>query len=356
VLLAAAGLASGTGEGAAKPPKVKGLSCVERCAGERQAGIGATVRITGRRLDGVSEVRFPSLSGEIAAAPSPLTRRSLDVVVPEGAAGGRPRVIDAGGRSATAPPLEIVADARLPAPGSFRLAGARARPRTAFFDARRGPRLRYRFTGYGPLDLRVALVRHGKTARAWAQHEAAPFASHAVTWNGLTDGGGAAHRGRYRFRVGRAGGETSTAARIRFYDHRFPVRGSHSYGDRFGVPRAGGRTHEGQDVWAGCGTRLEAARGGSVQFRGYSSALYGHYLVIDGRQTDRDYMYAHLIHPPTVEDDARVRTGERIGAVGRSGNARGEGCQLHFELWPHGWHDGRPRDPLRELRRWDGWS
>jgi murein DD-endopeptidase MepM/ murein hydrolase activator NlpD len=109
-------------------------------------------------------------------------------------------------------------------------------------------------------------------------------------------------------------------------------------------------------VWAGCGTRLEAARGGTVQFRGYSSALYGHYLVIDGRQTDRDYMYAHLIHPPTVGDGARVRTGEEIGAVGRSGNARGEGCQLHFELWPHGWHEGRPRDPLGELRRWDGWS
>jgi murein DD-endopeptidase MepM/ murein hydrolase activator NlpD len=51
-----------------------------------------------------------------------------------------------------------------------------------------------------------------------------------------------------------------------------------------------------------------------------------------------------------------VRTGERIGAVGRSGNARGEGCQLHFELWPNGWHDGRPADPLADLRRWDGWS
>ncbi|HSJ16930.1 MAG TPA: peptidoglycan DD-metalloendopeptidase family protein, partial [Solirubrobacterales bacterium] len=62
------------------------------------------------------------------------------------------------------------------------------------------------------------------------------------------------------------------------------------------------------------------------------------------------------IRPPTVKDGARVRTGERIGAVGRSGNARGEGCQLHFELWPDGWRHGRPTNPLRELRRWDGHS
>jgi peptidoglycan LD-endopeptidase LytH len=101
---------------------------------------------------------------------------------------------------------------------------------------------------------------------------------------------------------------------------------------------------------------LEAARGGTVQFKGYSGALYGHYLVIDGRQTERDYMYAHLIHPPPVKRGTRVRTGEGIGAVGRSGNASGEGCQLHFELWPSGWHRGGPQDPIGELRRWDGWS
>jgi murein DD-endopeptidase MepM/ murein hydrolase activator NlpD len=330
--------------------------CVERCAGPREAGAGATVRITGRNLAATSEVGFPADAGEVTAVPFGLTGRSLQVVVPEGAVGGRPRVLDPNGRATSAPRVEIVPEARLPAPGSFTLASSRARPRTAFFDARRDARLRYRFSGFGRLDLRVAVVRHGKAVHTWEQRDSAPFATHSIAWNGLTDRGDAAHRGRYRFRVGPAGGEAHRAGRIRFYDHLFPVRGAHSYGDRFGVPRSGGRTHEGQDVWAGCGTRLEAARGGTVQFRGYSSALYGHYLVVDGRQTDRDYMYAHLIHPPTVKDGARVRTGERIGAVGRSGNARGEGCQLHFELWPHGWHDGRPQDPLGELRRWDGWS
>jgi murein DD-endopeptidase MepM/ murein hydrolase activator NlpD len=265
-------------------------------------------------------------------------------------------VIDASGRGARGPRLEVVPDEKLPAPGSFELARSSARPKTAFFDQRRAVRLRYRFRSYGPLDVRVTLVRRGKAVRSWVERDRSPFARHTLAWNGLTEKGAAAPEGRYRFRAGPVDGGRVSAGRLRFHDHRFPVRGRHSYGDRFGVPRSGGRTHEGQDVWAGCGTRLEAARGGAVQFRGYSGALYGHYLVIDGRQTDRDYMYSHLVRPPTVKDGARVRTGERIGAVGRSGNARGEGCQLHFELWPNGWHDGRPADPLADLRRWDGWS
>ena len=314
------------------------------------------MRLTGRRLGGATEIVFPGSPEPVAAKPTAVSRHVVDVVVPEAALSGKPRVVDASGRGSEAPRLAIVGEADLPAPGSFRLGRSSARPRTAYFDQRRPVRLRYRFRSYGVLDLRVMLVRHGKVVRSWTERDRAPFANHSLAWNGLTDKGAAGPEGRYRFRIGPERGSSASRDRFRFRDHLFPVRGPHSYGDRFGVPRSGGRVHEGQDVWAGCGTRLEAARGGKVQFRGHSGALYGHYLVIDGRQTDRDYMYSHLIRPPTVKDGARVRTGERIGAVGRSGNARGEGCQLHFELWPNGWHDGRPQDPLRELRRWDGWG
>ena len=356
VAIAAAWIPTAAGHGAAKPPKSVGVSCLERCAAAREAGIGATVRFTGRRLGSATEVVFPGAPDEVAATPAAGSQHALEATVPEGAVSGRPRVVDSNGRGSPAPRLEIVADEDLPAPGSFRLARSAVRPGTAFFDQRRAVRLRYRFRSYGPLDLRVMLVRRGKVVRSWLERGRAPFAGHSLGWNGLTEKGSAAPEGRYRFRIGPERGMLASAGRLRFHDHRFPVRGRHSYGDRFGAPRSGGRTHEGQDVWAGCGTRLEAARGGTVQFRGYSGALYGHYLVIDGRQTDRDYMYSHLVRPPTVKDGARVRTGERIGAVGRSGNARGEGCQLHFELWPNGWHDGRPADPLADLRRWDGWS
>jgi len=346
-----------TGQAAARPPKLTDLTCVERCAGAREAATGATVRLTGRRLAGITEVRFPAPPGEIATTPTSSANHAVEAIVPEGAATGSPRVLDVDGRASTSPNrLRIVAAEALAPPGSFELSGASVRPRKAFFDARRKARLRYRFGGYGPVDVEVTLVSRGKVVRSWGDADRAPFARHSVAWNGLTENGSAAREGRYRFRVGAADGGSRRAGRFRFHDHLFPVRGGHSYGDRFGAPRSGGRTHEGQDVWAACGTRLEAARGGTVQFRGYSDALYGHYLVIDGRQTDRDYMYAHLIRPPSAKAGKRVLTGEAIGAVGRSGNARAEGCQLHFELWPSGWHQGHPQDPLRELRRWDGWS
>ena len=314
------------------------------------------MRFTGRRLGAAAEVVFPGVGDVVVATPTATSRRRLEVAVPEDAISGRARVVDARGRGDDGPRLEIVGDERLLAPGSFRLARSSARPKVAFFDHRRQVRLRYRFGSYGPLDVRVSVVRRGKVVRSWVERDRAPFATHSLAWNGLAEDGSAGPEGRYRLRVGADGGKARSGKRFRFHRHRFPIRAPHSYGDRFGAPRSGGRVHEGQDLWAGCGTRLEAARGGKVQFRGYSGALYGHYLVIDGRQTDRDYMYSHLIRPPTVKDGARVRTGQRIGVVGRSGNARGEGCQLHFELWPNGWHDGRPADPLRELRRWDGWS
>ena len=107
---------------------------------------------------------------------------------------------------------------------------------------------------------------------------------------------------------------------------------------------------------AGCGTPLVAARGGRVARTGYSDALYGYYVLIDGRGTDEDHFYAHLEAPTTLAEGDRVRTGERIGSVGKTGNARGEFCQLHFELWPHGYHDGGPPTRCPALQLWDSYS
>jgi murein DD-endopeptidase MepM/ murein hydrolase activator NlpD len=47
-----------------------------------------------------------------------------------------------------------------------------------------------------------------------------------------------------------------------------------------------------------------------------------------------------------------VRTGQRLGGVGRTGNARTVGCHLHFEMHVH----GKPVDPEPALRRWDRFS
>lgn len=240
----------------------------------------------------------------------------------------------------------------------FRIGHTSVRPRIAFFDARREVRLRYRFRAYGPADVEVDLVRRrtGEVVRSWIERDLTPVSVHTRRWNGLTRSGRPGRGGRYKFLIGPAGKRARGKAKLRFHRHRFPVPGPHGYGDRFGVPRSGGRTHEGQDLWAACGARLVAARGGSVQAKGYSPSLYGHYLTIDGRGTDRDYFYSHLRPRVPVGRGERVRTGRRIGRVGKSGNARSEGCQLHFELWPDGWRRGGPVDPLGELRRWDAGS
>jgi murein DD-endopeptidase MepM/ murein hydrolase activator NlpD len=120
----------------------------------------------------------------------------------------------------------------------------------------------------------------------------------------------------------------------------------------FGVPRSGGRTHEGFDVVAACGTPVVAARAGRVRRNVYDPVLYGNLLIVHGRKSHRDYWYAHLRRRPHLRRGATVRTGERIGRVGASGNARSVGCHLHFEIRSR----GRPIDPKPELYAWDGWS
>ena len=247
------------------------------------------------------------------------------------------------------------ATAAAPTGAGFELAHARVRPGTAFFDGERRIRLRYRFDAERRLDLAVKVVRarSQKPVRRWTERDVAPGRNHVRRWDGRRANGKVAPGGLYELRVGPLGHRGAKAGRLRLRDHAFPVAGPHSYGDRFGEPRSGGRVHEGQDLPSPCGTELVAARGGRTQARGYSDALYGYWVLIDGRATKRDYFYSHLAAPSPLSDGERVRTGERVGEVGKTGNARSEFCQLHFELWPRGYRRGSPQDPLAELRRWD---
>lgn len=130
----------------------------------------------------------------------------------------------------------------------------------------------------------------------------------------------------------------------------FPVRGAHEYWDGFGA----GRGHEGQDVGAACGTKLVAAHGGKVQYRGYQGAA-GNYIVIDGRQFN-DYAYMHLKKPASVREGQTVYTGQKVGVVGQTGDA--SGCHLHFELWTEpGWYEGgHAIPPTKTLKYWDSFS
>lgn len=135
----------------------------------------------------------------------------------------------------------------------------------------------------------------------------------------------------------------------------FPVRGPHW--DRgpvgeFGAPRTGGRTHEGFDVVASCGTKLVAARGGKVLQNRFDPLLDGNEVLIHARGTGRNYRYSHLRKRAIVKVGEVVETGQRIGSVGKTGNARTVGCHLHFEMRSH----GKAIDPEPALRRWDRFS
>jgi murein DD-endopeptidase MepM/ murein hydrolase activator NlpD len=337
-------------------PKVEGFRCVERCAGVHAMATRGELLIGGRGLAATSAVVFAGAAGPVSAAPASAEARRVRVIVPAEAISGPVALERASGeRGTTRQALEIVPSEELPPDDAFRLRRTSVKPKEAFVDGRREPRVRFRFEATGRRDLRIEVVRNGGVVRRFDRAGLAPFARHTLRWNGLTEDGDAARESRYTFRVGPAG-DTRKAGGFRLRDHRFPIRGGHRYGDRFGEPRSGGRVHQGQDLWAGCGTRLEAARGGHVQVRAYSGALYGHYVVVDGFKTDRDYMYAHMTSNVRAHDGERVFTGETIGFVGDTGNARSEGCQLHFELWPNGFRNGGPANPRGELRRWDRYS
>jgi murein DD-endopeptidase MepM/ murein hydrolase activator NlpD len=243
-----------------------------------------------------------------------------------------------------------------PAGAGFHLISGQVTPHHAFFDGERAIRLRYRFDSRRPVDLVIRVVHSGGApVRRWVMHDLRP-GEHLRRWDGRRSDGGVAGDGTYRFRIGPPGHHGATVGSFELHGHRFPVDGPHSYGDTFGEPRSGGRVHEGQDLPAPCGTRLVAARGGRVQARGYSDALYGYWVLIDGRATRHDHFYAHLQTPSPLTEGERVRTGQTVGAVGKTGNARSEFCQLHFELWPHGYRHDAPQDPAPLLREWDAFS
>ena len=239
------------------------------------------------------------------------------------------------------------------AAGGFKLQQASVTPSRAFFDGDAGIEVHFRFSSPGPADVVVAFLRDGTRAvRRIELKQLEPGEEHVFTWDALTDGRGAAPDGRYRVLVGPSGGPLGRAGKFDLLGHVFPVRGPH--GTRgpvgeFGAARNGGRIHQGFDVVARCGTPLVAARGGTVVRRRFDARLDGNFVVIAGRKEGRTYRYSHLIGPSPLRRGARVHTGDPVGRVGQTGNARSTPCHLHFEL-----RQGRRfLDPKPQLLAWD---
>lgn len=128
----------------------------------------------------------------------------------------------------------------------------------------------------------------------------------------------------------------------------FPVAGRNSFSDTFGAPRGGGRSHEGQDIFAPKGTPLLATVDGTITWmRWGTSPLSGNLLLLKS-DSGWIYYYIHLNNdwPGTdngfnIYDQAfadgitvgqRVKAGEVIGYLGDSGDAEPTSPHLHFEI------------------------
>lgn len=98
----------------------------------------------------------------------------------------------------------------------------------------------------------------------------------------------------------------------------------------FGAPR-GRAGHEGIDLAAPSGTSVWATADGAVVVAG-KEKRYGKTVVIDHGSGYRT-RYAHLKKIETKKGK-RVRRGDVIGRVGKSGNA--SGAHLHYEVLKNG--------------------
>ena len=199
-----------------------------------------------------------------------------------------------------------------PTGAGFELRHARVKPAVVYFDGERQPTVRFAFGAERRLDLVVRIVRvGGNPVRRYRERALAPGKFHEVSWDGRRGNRGVPADGTYEFRIGPAGHRGAAAGRFAFHDHVFPVQGAHSYGDRFGEPRSGGRVHEGQDLPAGCGTRAgrRAGRHGR-RHRLQRRAL--RLLRADRRPRHRARL---LLRPPAGADAARRR---RAGAHRRA--------------------------------------
>jgi len=125
----------------------------------------------------------------------------------------------------------------------------------------------------------------------------------------------------------------------------FPIAGTrnYSYSDTFGAPRPGGRTHQGIDIIAPMGVPVVATFPGLVER--VPNELGGLAVHVRGSKG-----YTYNAHFSRYGKSGRVGTGDIIGYVGQTGNAKYSVPHLHFEWHPN---NGPAVDPYQYLRAVD---
>ncbi len=109
-----------------------------------------------------------------------------------------------------------------------------------------------------------------------------------------------------------------------------PVQGPTGFGDTWGQPRSGGRSHQGVDMIAARGVPLVAVVDGFAQSK--VNTLGGNTVQLAGADGNK-YYYAHMDRWETL---GQVTAGTVIGYVGDTGNAKFSTPHLHFEIHPGG--------------------
>ena len=134
-------------------------------------------------------------------------------------------------------------------------------------------------------------------------------------------------------------------------EYVFPLPAPHQYGDGFGA----GRNHQGQDVFANCGSKLIANHTARVQ-QVATDGSAGNYIVLDAEGSGTDYAYMHMKNKAIPREGSKVRKGEKIGEVGETGNA--VGCHVHFEMRkaPGFWSGPASPNVTDALKKWDKYS
>jgi murein DD-endopeptidase MepM/ murein hydrolase activator NlpD len=113
---------------------------------------------------------------------------------------------------------------------------------------------------------------------------------------------------------------------------RFPVGGQANFTDDWWYPRFTPvfHLHEGTDIFGAAGTPVRAPADGVLkQSDGPVGGLASYVTADDGTY----YYMAHLAgYPPDQKTGQRVKTGDVVGYLGDSGNAKGGAPHVHFEV------------------------
>ena len=113
-----------------------------------------------------------------------------------------------------------------------------------------------------------------------------------------------------------------------------PVAGPVSFSDDFGAPRSGGRSHQGNDLFAPAGTPTVAIEPGVIDRASPTEqGLGGITIWLRG---DSARATTTRITQQRRQRRSRVQAGQVVGYVGNTGNARTTPSHLHFEIHPGG--------------------